>query len=151
MFWEILTETVEEMWKKERGQLESKLTFLLKAAYLSIKWLAMQRWNVLFSRWIKSLRQFPTWQLPQIPLTSFTVSLFLSFPSLPSLLFFWKLLATEMTEIRVSFQKARGVERHRHRKDELYRSKCFNLFKNSHYHVTWTRPFCLRLRVPAFS
>lgn len=95
------------MGEKERGQLESNLTFLLKAAYLSIKWLAMQRWNVLFSHWIKSLRQFPTWQLPQIPLTS--LSVFLSFyPIAPLPLFLWKLLET-WQKYGGFFQRAREL------------------------------------------
>lgn len=88
------------MGEKERGHLESNLTFLLKAVHLFIKWLAMQRWNVLFSHWIKSL---PTWQLPQIPLTSLTVFFSLSHYSLPLVLL---KITCNMTEILVSFQRA---------------------------------------------
>lgn len=80
------------------------MTFLLKAAYLYIKWLAMQRWNVLFSRWIKSLHQFPTWQLSQMPLTPASGSLFFSL--LPLVLV---KIASNMTETQVSFQRAGGL------------------------------------------
>lgn len=67
-------------------------------------------------------------------------SLFLSHRSPPLVLV---KIARNMTEIRGFFSEGPGVELHRNRKEELYRSKCFNLFKNYHYHVTWTRPFCL--------
>lgn len=72
---------------------QSDISLKSIVAYLSIKWLAMQRWNVLFFCWIESLRQFPTWQLPQIPLTSLSV-FFSLYPIAPFSLFLWKLLAT---------------------------------------------------------